>query len=163
MKKLIVVTILVVAASFLTFGQAKPQPSAQAPDPLIGIWELNVAKSTFKAGPRIKSSTRKFEAVPNGLKYSGQSVREDGTTSATQWTAYFDGKDYTVTGDPSSDTISLKRIDRFNTEGTFKKASKVVSHVTRGVSQDGKVWTLSTEGTDAQGKPYSYVLVFDKK
>ena len=104
-----------------------------------------------------------FEAVPNGLKYSGQSVREDGTTSATRWTAYFDGKDYPVTGDPASDTISLKRVDRFNTEGTFKKAGKVISHVMRVVSQDGKVWTLTTEGTDAQGKPYSYVLVFDKK
>lgn len=144
-------------------GFAGLELAAQAPDPLIGTWVLNISKSTFKAGTRIKSSMRTFEAVPNGLKYSGQSVREDGTTSATQWTAYFDGKDYPVTGDPSSDTISVKRIDRFNTEGTFKKAGKLVSHLTRVVSQDGKVWTLTTEGTDAQGKPYSYVLVFDKK
>ena len=154
---------IVLIAALLFIGIAIVVVSAQAPDPLIGTWELNVAKSAFKTGPRLKSSTREFEAVPKGLKYSGQSVREDGTTSATRWTAYFDGKDYPVTGDPASDTISLKRVDRFNTEGTFKKAGKVISHVTRVVSKDGKVWTHTTEGTDAQGKPYSYVLVFDKK
>jgi hypothetical protein len=136
---------------------------AQAPDPLIGKWELNVAKSAFKTGPQFKSSTREFEVVPNGLKYSGRNVNADGTASGSRWTAYFDGKDYPVTGDPSSDTISLKRVDRFNTEGTFKKGGKVTGHVTRVVSQDGKVWMLTVEGTDAQGKPYSSVLVFDKK
>lgn len=154
---------IVCAVAVLIGGFVGPELLAQTPDPLIGKWELNVAKSAFKTGPRLKSSTREFEAVPNGLKYSGQSVRDDGTTSGSQWAAYFDGKDYPVTGDPASDTISLKRVDRFNTEGTFKKAGKVVSHVTRVVSQDGKVWTHTTEGTDAQGKPYSYVLVFDKK
>ena len=154
---------IIYAVMVFIVGFACLELLAQAIDPLIGTWELNVAKSAFKTGPRLKSSTREFEAVPNGLKYSGQSFREDGTTSATRWTAYFDGKDYPVTGDPASDTISLKRVDRFNTEGTFKKAGKVISHVMRVVSQDGKVWTLTTEGTDAQGKPYSYVLVFDKK
>ena len=151
------------AVAMLIVGFAGLELLAQATDPLIGTWELNAAKSTFKTGPRLKSSTRTFEAVPNGLKYSGKSVRDDGTTSATQWTAIFDGKDYPVTGDPSADTISLKRVDRFNTEGTFKKAGKVISHLTRVVTKDGKVWTLAVEGTDAQGKPYSYVLVFDKK
>ncbi len=136
---------------------------AQVPDPLIGKWELNVAKSAFKTGPQYKSSAREFEAVPKGLKYSGKNVNADGTASGSQWTAYFDGKDYPVTGDPTSDTISLKRIDQFHTEGTFKKAGKLTGRVTRVVSTDGKVWTLTVEGTDAQGKPYSSVLVFDKK
>jgi hypothetical protein len=154
---------IIYAVPVFIVGFACLELSAQSMDPLIGKWELNVAKSTFKAGPRLKSSTREFEAVPNGLKYSGQSVRDDGTTSGTQWTAYFDGKDYPVAGDPASDTILLKRVDRFNTEGTFKKAGKVISHVTRVVSRDGKVWTLTTEGKDAQGKPISSVLVFDKK
>ncbi len=154
---------IVCAVAVLIVGFVGLELLAQAPDPLIGKWELNVAKSAFKIGPQYKSSAREFEAVPNGLKYSGKNINADGTVSGSHWTAYFDGKDYPVTGDPASDTILLKRIDRFNTEGTFKKAGAVISHVTRVVSKDGKVWTLTTEGTDAQGKPYSYVLVFDKK
>jgi ketosteroid isomerase-like protein len=137
--------------------------AAQATDPLIGTWELNVPKSTFNPGPSLESSTRKFEAAGDGLKFSGQNVNADGTKTVGQWTAYFDGKDYPVTGDPNADTMSLKRIDRFNTEGTAKKGGKVTYRVQRVVSQDGRVWTLTLQGTDPQGKPYTNVLVFDKK
>ena len=137
--------------------------AAQAPDPLIGTWVLNVAKSTYNPGPPLKSSTRKFEAVRDGLKFSGKNINADGTTLTVEWTAYFDGKDHPIKDDPNADTLSLRRIDRFNTEGTFKKAGKVSYQVKRVVSQDGKVWTLTVQGTDTQGKPYTNVLVFDKK
>jgi len=156
-------SIIVVTAVTLTLGLPPLRVLAQTPDPLIGTWELNVAKSTFNPGPPLKSSTRKFEAVGDGLKFSAQNVNADGTTTTIQWTAYFDGKDYPITGDLNADTLSLTRIDRFNTEGTFKKAGKVTYHVKRVVSQDGKVWTLTAQGTDAQGKPFSHVLVFDKR
>ncbi len=107
--------------------------------------------------------TPKSEAVQNGLMCSGQKVNGDGTVSGSQWTACLDGKDYLVTRNPTTDTISLKRVNRFNTEGIVKKAAKLTGHVTRVVSQDGEVWTLTVDGTNAQGKPYSSVLVFDKK
>jgi hypothetical protein len=136
---------------------------AQATDPLIETWELNVAKSKFNPGPPPKSSIWKYEAVGNGWKYTGKTVNADGTTSSVEWTAYFDGKDYPYSGSPNTDTISLKRIDRFTSEGTFKKAGKVTGHGKRAVSQDGKVLTFTNEGTDAQGKPSSSVQVFDKK
>ena len=136
---------------------------AQGTDPLVGTWKLNVAKSKFNPGPPLKSSTRKFEAVGDGLRFSGQNLNSDGTTLSVEFTAYFDGKEYPIKGDPNADTLSLRRIDRFNTEGTFKKAGKVTYRVKRVVSQDGKIWTLTAEGTNTQGKPYSDVLVFDKK
>ena len=135
----------------------------QAGDHLAGTWELNVAKSKFNPGPPLKGSTRKFEALGDGLKFSGQNLNADGTTLTVEFTAYFDGKEYPIKGDPNADTLSLGRIDRFNTEGTFKKAGKVTYRVKRVVSQDGKIWTLTAEGTNTQGKPYSDVLVFDKK
>jgi hypothetical protein len=82
---------IIYAVPLLIVGFAGLELLAQATDPLIGKWELNVAKSAFKTGPQYKSSSRKFEAVPNGLKYSGQNVNADGTASGSQWTAYFDG------------------------------------------------------------------------
>jgi hypothetical protein len=136
---------------------------AQGTDPLVGTWKLNVAKSKFNPGPPLKSSTRKFEAAGDGLKCSGQNLNANGTTLTVQWTAHFDGKDYPIKGDPNADTLSLKRIDRFKTEGTFKKAGKVTYRVKRVVSQDGKTWQLTSEGTDSKGKSFADVLVFDKK
>ncbi len=154
---------VVCAVAVIIAGFVGLQLLAQAQDPLFGIWELNVAKSKFNPGPPLKSSVRRFEAVPNGMKYSGQSVRADGTIGSSQYTAYFDGKDYPITGDANADTVSLKRIDRFTGEGTFKKEGKVTYRVRRVVSQDGMVWSLTSEGTNAQGKPFSDFLVFEKK
>jgi hypothetical protein len=136
---------------------------AQGTDPLVGTWKLNVAKSRFNPGPPLKSGMKKFEAARDGLKFSGQDLNADGTKLTVQWTAYFDGKDYPIKGDPNADTLSLKRIDRFKTESTFKKAGKVTYRVKRVVSQDGKAWQLSSEGKDSKGKSFSDVLVFDKR
>jgi hypothetical protein len=154
---------IVFVVAVLIVGFAGLELLAQGTDPLVGTWELNVAKSKFNPGPPLKSSTRTFEAVANGIKYTGQSVRADDTTGASHYTAYFDGKDYPITGDSNADTVSLKRIDRFTTEGIFKKAGKITYRVKRVVSQDGKIWTHTSEGTNSQGKPFSDVLVFDKK
>ena len=154
---------IIYAVAVLIVGFAGLTLLAQATDPLIGTWELNLAKSKYDPGPPPKSATWKYEAVGNGLKYSGKTVNADGTTSDTTWTAYFDGKDYPYIGSPNIDTISLKRIDRYNTEGTFKKAGKVTDHGKRVVSQDGKVYTYTNEGINAQGKPVKNVQVFDKK
>ena len=43
-----------------------------APDPAIGTWKLNVAKSTFRVSPAIKSETIKIEAWEDGLKLYGK-------------------------------------------------------------------------------------------
>jgi hypothetical protein len=155
--------LIVVTAVAMTLGISSLYVLAQAPDPIIGTWELNVAKSTYNPGPPPKSEIRKFETVGDGWKYTGKGVRADGTTWAAEYIAHFDGKDYPVTGDANADTVSMKRIDRFTTVGTFKKAGKVTYRATRVISQDGKVWTNTIQGTDAQGKPYNNVMVHDRR
>ena len=57
----------------------------------------------------------------------------------------------------------MKRIDAFKTEFTQKRAGKVASSGTRVISKDGKVMTISTKGTDAQGRAFNNVEVFDKR
>jgi hypothetical protein len=166
MKRLLVIAFIALALPCLAFGQAqtptKP-PTAQAPDPMVGTWELNLAKSTFTSGAPPKSSTRTFEAVPNGYRFVNRGVDAAGKPVLSQWTAYFDGKDYPLTGSPDSDTISIKRIDGFTGESIQKKAGKVVYRNRRVISPDGKVFTLTVEGTDTQGKAFTNVLVFDRR
>jgi hypothetical protein len=134
----------------------------QAADRVVGTWELNLAKSTFTTAPP-KSSTRTYEAVPNGLKFVGREVDAAGQTVLGQWTAYYDGEDYPTTGSPHSDTISIKRIDSFTGESIQKKAGKVVTRNHRVISSNGKIMTLTAAGTDAKGQPFTNVLVFDRR
>ena len=152
----VVVTLTII----LTIGNVNL--SAQGADPRIGTWKLNVAKSQYNPGPPIQSLTVKVEPAGQGGKVSTEGVSADGTRTATQYTANFDGKDYPLTGSPAADAVALKRIDARTTERTDKKAGTVAQTLRRVVSQDGKTMTVTVKGKDAQGQDMNNVLLFEK-
>ncbi|MDQ3260786.1 MAG: hypothetical protein M3Q00_08390 [Pseudomonadota bacterium] len=137
--------------------------SAQAADPLVGTWKLNVAKSTYSPGPAPKSLTAKIEAAGEGEKVTADGVRGDDTPIQVEYTAQYDGKDHPITGSPIADTVSLKRLDANTTERTDKKGGKVVQTLTRKLSSDGKTVTVTIKGTDAEGRPINNLAVFEKQ
>ena len=151
-----------VYATVLTIFGAVQVP-AQATDPVVGTWELNVAKSKFNPGPAPKSETRTYVVVGQEIKGSSKGIDADGKPTAVQWTVNYDGKEHPVTGSVDLDTLSLKRIDTFTTESTQKKAGKVVATATRVVSNDGKTLTITTKGTNAKGQAVNNVQVFEKR
>ena len=59
---------------------------AQATDPLIGTWQLNVAKSKFTPGPTPKSETRTYATSGAEIKASSTEVGADGKTTSRSWT-----------------------------------------------------------------------------
>jgi len=99
--------------------------SAQASDPRMGTWKLNVAKSKYSPGPAPRSMTLKVEPSSQGEKVTAEFVNTDGTRTTSQYTANFDGKDYPFTGSAVADTVSLKRIDARTTDRTDTKGGKV--------------------------------------
>ena len=137
--------------------------SAQAADPLVGTWKLNVAKSTYSPGPAPKSITAKIEAAGKGEKLTADGVRGDDTPIRVEYTAQYDGKDYPISGSPMADTVSLKRLDANTTERTDKKGGKVVQTLTRKLSSDGKTLTVTIKGTDAEGRPINNLAMFEKQ
>jgi hypothetical protein len=153
----------VVVALGVVFGADIVRLSAQASDPRIGTWKLNVDKSKFSPGPPPKSFTQKVEASGQGEKVTTEGVNaEGGRTPVHQYTANYDGKDYPLTGSPIADTVSLKRIDTRTTERTEKKGGKVVMTLTRVVSEDGKSMTVTVKGTN-RGQKVSNVTVWEKQ
>ena len=136
--------------------------SAQAKDPRVGNWKLNVAKSKYSPGPAPQSQTLKIEAVGKGEKVTSEVVNTDGTKATTQYTANFDGKNSPITGSPNADTVALKRIDSRTTERTDKKDGKVTLVLRRVVSQDGKTMTVTVKGKNAKGETVNNVVVFEK-
>lgn len=144
-------------------GLAALQAAGQATDPLIGTWELNVAKSQFTPGPAPKSETRIYVMAGQDIKASSKGVDASGKPTAGEWTINYDGKDRPQTGNPDADTLSLKRVDDHTVSFTQKRAGKVVITGTRTISADGKVMTITTKGTNAKGQPINEVMVFDKR
>jgi len=151
------------AIATVAFVLIATRPSAQASDPQLGTWVLNVAKSTFKPGPPPRSQTRKFEQTDRGIRYTSDGVDADGKPTHSEYLANFDGKDYALTGSTQADTIALKRMDPWTLEVTQKRAGKIVVTGTRTISKDGRTATVRNKGTDSSGRTLDVVMVFDKQ
>lgn len=147
----------------LAFGGSIVASAADVPDPALGSWTLNLAKSRFKPGPAPKSQTRTYVQTAEGVTWTARGVAADGSERSVQCTFQFDGKDYPVTGSSIYDTLSLKRVSARTVAFTGKKAGKVTETGTRKVSADGKVLTVSFHGTDANGVSFDNVEVFDRQ
>jgi hypothetical protein len=139
------------------------QAAAQAADPLIGTWELNVSKSTFNPGPGPRSESRTYVLAGTAITATSRGLDADGKPTAEAWTVNYDGLDHPTTGNPNIDALSLKRIDAFTAEFTEKRAGKVVVTGTRAISQDGKTMTITAKGTNGKGQEFNNVEVFDKR
>jgi hypothetical protein len=136
---------------------------AQAPDPAVGTWELNLTKSTFSPGPAPKSETRTYAMAGKKLKMTSIVVDAAGTKRTARSTYTVDGRVYPVTGEQGVDSQSLTQIDRYNVEGNIMYKGKVVQTAKRTVSNDGKVLTIWFKGSDAKGQKIDNMLVFDKR
>jgi len=133
-----------------------------ANEAMMGTWKLNEAKSKLAAGAP-KNNTVTYEAAGDSVKVTIDGAAPDGTALHSEWTGKFDGKDYPSTGNPNEDMRSSKQIDDHTLHITSKKGGKVVltAHVV--LSADGKSRTVTTTGTDAKGKKYKSVAVYDKQ
>jgi hypothetical protein len=72
-----------------------------------------------------KNLTVPYEAVGDSVKATVDGVDGQGKPTHSEWTGKFDCKDYPVTGDPTSDTPSLKQINDRTLELTNQKDGKV--------------------------------------
>jgi len=135
---------------------------AQATDPMVGTWKLNVAKSTYKPGPPPKSSTAIIEPAGKGIKVSVDTVNADGTPLKWGFTTLRDGKDVPVTGNPAYDTAASTQKTPTSGSTIYKKDGKAVVTVMTNVSADGKTLTVTATGTDAKGQAINNVVVYTK-
>ena len=124
---------------------------------------MNVSKSKYTPGPVPQSGSVKYEASDGGYKRTGETIEADGTKSAFEYTAKYDGRDYPVTGSAIFDAIALKRIDDNTSEATLKKAGKAVRHARRVISKDGKVMTITMTRTNDKKKKIHNITMYDKQ
>lgn len=95
---------------------------ALAAEPFTGTWKLDVASAKFSQKPtRIELANGTYKCP----------------TCDPPMTVKADGKDQTVSGHPSYDTMSVRIIDDHSIEEIGKKAGKTVVKVKITVSSDG--------------------------
>jgi hypothetical protein len=132
-------------------------------NPIVGTWTLNVAKSTFTPGPGWRSQTRVYRAAPGGVSVDWTGVGASGEAMNVSFISRLDGKDYPMVGSANYDTLNAVPVDAFTVRSEEKRDGKVVGVAVRRVSADGKVLTITDEGTNRKGEKFSQVLVFDRQ
>jgi hypothetical protein len=159
MKKLFsffAMVVLVFSLTELLLGQT---------DPFVGTWKLNVKKSKFVPGPPRKSETRIVVTGPTGMNVSVDRVNGDGSTQEFEYTTNLDNKSYPITGQGpyGADSIAANLTAPNTIQSTLTKGGKVVATATTVVSNDRRVLTITTKGTDASGKHFTNVGVYDRQ
>jgi hypothetical protein len=133
-----------------------------AEDVNLGTWKLNEAKSKIPAGA-LKNTTVIYTADGDSMKVTTDGTGSDGQPMQTEWTGKFDGKDYPLTGDRSSDARSYTKVSDHKLTLENKKDGKVTNKGTIVVSADGKTRTLTVKGKNPAGKAVKSVAVYDKQ
>jgi hypothetical protein len=133
-----------------------------AADEFTGTWKLNEAKSKL-APSTAKNSTVVYETVGDQVKVTIDGTDASGKPAHNEWTGKFDGKDYPVTGDPNSDARSLTKVNDRTLTFTVKKGDKPIATGRIVVAADGKTRTVTSTGTDANGKKVNNTAVYDKQ
>jgi hypothetical protein len=134
-------------------------------DAHVGSWQLNLAKSTFNPGPPpkrqtlwYKSEAGQLTALLQGLDAEGRPISPD----VGNLVIYFDGKDH-PTARPGYDSSAWTRISARKYVVHRKKNGKTVLTSTNIVSDDGRTMTITTTGTDENGRPVNNVRVYDRQ
>jgi hypothetical protein len=135
---------------------------AFAADPVLGTWKLDVAKSKFSAGAVLTAGTRVYTEA-NGLYTLDQKLTGADGKEMSNRVQYRDGKEEKQATGGSADTTLAKKIDANTWDFDLKKDGKVVGHVHRVVSADGKTLTVHNTGVQLSGVKGDETLVFDKQ
>ena len=146
------------------FGLASSTSRAQSvDDPLLGTWKLNVERSRFTPGPGWRSQVRTYQATPDGVSVSWSGVDAGGGAMQVSYTYAYDGRDYPMVGSANYDTLNAVRVDARTVRSEEKRNGVVVGIAVRTVSPDGRVLTITDEGTNRRGLAFSQTLVFDRQ
>jgi hypothetical protein len=160
-RTLVPVVLLVASA-------ASVQVSAQAPDPLIGTWILNLAQSQYEPGTAPKSEIRNFDYSRDGMILcTFQRVSAQGSKSFGHWLVKLDGEFYPELqrseGTKSTSSISLKKTDDRTLQVNARRNGAVYFWSTMQVSADGRQLTWKIKTTAGEGREISQVRVYDKE
>jgi hypothetical protein len=140
--------------------------SAWGADNSLGTWTANIPKCEYTPAPwPVKSLSVTREAESGGVKVTNTGMRTDGSAINASYTAKYDGSWSEVTGEGAPyDSISVKQIDANtftyqakNSKTKYRASGRVV------ISGDGKTMTTTASGVDADGKPMTLKLIYDKQ
>ena len=158
----IVAAVVLTASITSTFSlHAAQAPSTTSDDYILGVWELNVAKSKYSPGPGPVSETRTYQRGPNGIEGTIQRRFADGRSARIEYVAEYD-REYPVRGTEEYDNNLLKRITARVAEAVLSHAGRVYGTARRVIDESGKTMTITFKQEGSSGKPVNNTSFYEK-
>jgi hypothetical protein len=154
----ILLALVSVAGAPLSSSGATPEA-----DRVVGVWNLNIAKSKFLSSPPPKSQTRIYENHADGIKATIETTYADGKSTTIQYIASYDSVEYPISGSLQFDAIAMKKINALTAEASLSHAGKEIANVRRVISEDGLTMTVTFRRMNVTGGEVTNIWVFDKE
>ena len=162
MKRVLMIPILVIAVSSLALSQTPGVETKTKGNVFAGTWKADLSKSQRDPNHQFQSLTMRFEVSDEAVSFTFIGVNMGGKEESGTRKVRPDGKEYPV--DEAPGVVAIARWVGSNTlELVAKKDGKVVGESTYEVSKDGKTLTSIVKGTDAKGRQFEQVIVFDRE
>jgi hypothetical protein len=156
-------SLLLIAVALVALSPVLVAQSSQALDRFAGTWRLNLAKSKYAPGPGPKSQTVAVKVSEGGFLAAIDTVNAEGQQTHIDILAKFDGRDHVLKGATQPTTWTLKWMDDYSYEFVTKVNGKTTTTTRVSLSRDGKVQTVTTTGTNAQGQPVNNSTIFERQ
>ncbi len=128
-----------------------------------GLWNLNVAKSSWGRKQKPHSVSIEIEHREPALKYHGTVVDTHGDGRYFSFEGAIDGKEYRYQGPYGEGAVRLQRVDSRTVSSAFTSTDgKVMENITMRLSRDGRSFTYQVRLRDPGGE-MSWTEVYEKK
>ena len=122
-------------------------PTVQDQEPVLGAWELDLARSTFTPGPPPRGEIRSYQEEHEGIKGIILTTNADGSKTRMEYVSSFNDLTAVVSGSSQTDAIRLRKVDPYTAEGRLSFNGQLVGQTRRVVSPDGQTLTITLERT----------------
>jgi hypothetical protein len=128
--------------------------------PLAGTWIANVAASRRHANHQFESATMSFTVRADEVVLAYEGINASGKREASSQTFHADGQEHAIPQAPGF--VAVTTLGERRLESTGKKDGAILGRGIYEVSDDGRIMTATVSGTDAAGKAFEQVIVFDR-
>ena len=140
-----------------------------AADPFAGTWKVDIAKSKYSGPDKPpKEATVVIEEHGDQVAVSVKGTGADGSPISVKYTVVRTGGEaakFSEGGPPAGVSVvyAKKKADARSLDTTTTRDGKVIETGHGAVSADGKTFTITSKGTDPQGKAFETVQVYERQ
>ena len=132
--------LLVAFCSAAALAQGRTAPQA---DPVIGVWQLDTARSHYSPGPAPLSEVRTYEFEHEGIRATILTTDAQRQERMVEYVASYNDVVALVTGSDQTDAITMRKVNDTTARATLSYQGRVVGTAERVIAPDGQSMTIT--------------------